>query len=351
MLVRVGAVGVCGSDLLRFGKGTAYHYPLVLGHEFSAVVEQAPAGQPFRPGRPGRGVPAAARTRPTRSPRSASRRWAAATTTSAPAGTAAWPSCCGCPEAQSVPVPAAMPLLHAAMVEPAAVALHAVLKLRVPADGIGAGDRRRPDRRAGRAVAAHPGLDQGAGRRRRPAQAGRDGRARLRDHRRRHRHGRAGAGPRPDRAWTPRSRPAGCRPPCCRPSRPPHPGPGADPGRPEGRRDHPAGADLLADPPRADRARHLELQDHPGRPQRMGHGGRAHRGGPAAGRPVDQPRAAAGRGAGRPSPTWPSGGSGRTRCCSRSPRRRRPKPRPAVVPAVVANARRHCKGLCRRRCA
>ncbi len=40
VLVRVGAVGVCGSDLLRFAHGTAYHYPLVLGHEFSGVVER-----------------------------------------------------------------------------------------------------------------------------------------------------------------------------------------------------------------------------------------------------------------------------------------------------------------------
>ena len=66
VLVRVGAVGVCGSDLLRFGKGTAYHYPLVLGHEFSAVVEQAAGRQPFRARRPGRGLPVAAPTRTTR---------------------------------------------------------------------------------------------------------------------------------------------------------------------------------------------------------------------------------------------------------------------------------------------
>ena len=35
------------------------------------------------------------------------------------------------PERNLVPVPAPMPLLHAAMVEPAAVALHGVLKLQV----------------------------------------------------------------------------------------------------------------------------------------------------------------------------------------------------------------------------
>ena len=50
VLVRIAAVGVCGSDLLRYAKGTAYHYPLILGHEFSAVVLEAPADSPFARG-------------------------------------------------------------------------------------------------------------------------------------------------------------------------------------------------------------------------------------------------------------------------------------------------------------
>ena len=64
------------------------------------------------------------------------------------------------PERNLFPVPAAMPLLHAAMVEPAAVALHAVLKLRVPANGsalvIGAGRSARWPR-SGCASWAGPG--------------------------------------------------------------------------------------------------------------------------------------------------------------------------------------------------
>lgn len=36
--VRVAACGVCGSDIPRAFEGGAYHYPLVLGHEFSGVV-------------------------------------------------------------------------------------------------------------------------------------------------------------------------------------------------------------------------------------------------------------------------------------------------------------------------
>jgi L-iditol 2-dehydrogenase len=41
VLVRVAACGICGSDIPRaFEVGGAYHYPLILGHEFSGVVEE-----------------------------------------------------------------------------------------------------------------------------------------------------------------------------------------------------------------------------------------------------------------------------------------------------------------------
>lgn len=48
--MRVAAAGICGSDLGRGFKGGAYHYPLVMGHEFSAVVEVTPAGGRYAPG-------------------------------------------------------------------------------------------------------------------------------------------------------------------------------------------------------------------------------------------------------------------------------------------------------------
>lgn len=48
VLVRMGAVGVCGSDVLRFGVGKGYGFPLVLGHEMSGTVEQdSPSGRFF----------------------------------------------------------------------------------------------------------------------------------------------------------------------------------------------------------------------------------------------------------------------------------------------------------------
>lgn len=48
--VRIGAVGVCGSDVLRFGVGKGYGFPLVLGHEMSGTVAEASPDGSFQPG-------------------------------------------------------------------------------------------------------------------------------------------------------------------------------------------------------------------------------------------------------------------------------------------------------------
>ena len=50
ILVRVAAAGICGSDIPRAFDGGAYRYPLVMGHEFAGVVEEAPAGSAFAAG-------------------------------------------------------------------------------------------------------------------------------------------------------------------------------------------------------------------------------------------------------------------------------------------------------------
>jgi L-iditol 2-dehydrogenase/galactitol-1-phosphate 5-dehydrogenase len=133
--VRIGAVGVCGSDVLRFGRGKAYHYPLVLGHEFSAVVEEAPAGSSLHPGQkvavfPCLPDPADPLTRIGEYVLSdgydyyGSRRDGAMSE---------WLQV---PESNLIPVPDEVPLIHAAVVEPAAVALHGVLKLDVPPSAV-----------------------------------------------------------------------------------------------------------------------------------------------------------------------------------------------------------------------
>ena len=41
VLLRVKACGICGSDIPRVLNGKAYYYPIVVGHEFSGIVEEA----------------------------------------------------------------------------------------------------------------------------------------------------------------------------------------------------------------------------------------------------------------------------------------------------------------------
>lgn len=47
-LVKVIASGICGSDLHRAFEGEAYHYPLIMGHEFSGTIEEGFKGSKFK---------------------------------------------------------------------------------------------------------------------------------------------------------------------------------------------------------------------------------------------------------------------------------------------------------------
>ncbi|MBM3190958.1 MAG: galactitol-1-phosphate 5-dehydrogenase, partial [Chloroflexi bacterium] len=49
-LVRVAAVGVCGSDVPRVYEHGTYSFPLIPGHEASGVVEEVVGPGPRRPG-------------------------------------------------------------------------------------------------------------------------------------------------------------------------------------------------------------------------------------------------------------------------------------------------------------
>jgi L-iditol 2-dehydrogenase len=142
VLIRIGAVGVCGSDVLRFGKGKAYHYPLVLGHEFSGIVEQAPQDSHLVKGDRVAVFPLLPSAD---DPMTAIGEYALATDydyfgsrRDGGLEDRLW-----VPEANLFRVPDGTPLTHAAMVEPAAVALHAMRKLDIPAHAtalvIGAG--------------------------------------------------------------------------------------------------------------------------------------------------------------------------------------------------------------------
>lgn len=141
-LVRMGVVGLCGSDLYRFGIGKGYGFPLVLGHEISGVIEETSPSGKFKKGDkvaifPCLPKPDDPMTRIGEFVLSegydyfGSRR------------NGGMQEFLEVPERNLVKVPSDMPLHFAAMVEPAAVALHGVLKLEIPANStalvIGAG--------------------------------------------------------------------------------------------------------------------------------------------------------------------------------------------------------------------
>jgi L-iditol 2-dehydrogenase len=136
VLVRIAAVGVCGSDVLRFAKDKAYHYPLVMGHEFSAIVEQVPEDSKYAPG-----------DRVTVFPllpdyadplcRIGEYAVSSAYDYFGSRRDGAFTERLYVPEANLLPIPDELPLMHAAVVEPAAVALHAMKKFKIPVDAAG----------------------------------------------------------------------------------------------------------------------------------------------------------------------------------------------------------------------
>ncbi len=50
VLIRVAFSGICNSDFHRGFGGGAYHYPLIMGHEFSGTVAEGFTGSHFSPG-------------------------------------------------------------------------------------------------------------------------------------------------------------------------------------------------------------------------------------------------------------------------------------------------------------
>lgn len=131
ILIRIKACGICGSDIQRGFGGKAYHYPLIMGHEFAGVVETSFSGSKFKKGDPVTVFPLL----PCKQCQACqtgdfaqcinydyygSRR---------DGGFAEYVTV---PEENIFPVPPHVSLLHAAMTEPAAVALHGIRQIKIP---------------------------------------------------------------------------------------------------------------------------------------------------------------------------------------------------------------------------
>jgi L-iditol 2-dehydrogenase len=136
-LIKVAFSGICNSDIHRGFGGGAYHYPLVMGHEFSGTVEEPADGGRFVRG-----------ARVTVFP-------LIPCGTCIPCQTGDFAQCVSydylgsrrdgafaplvwAPDANLVPLPESVSLRDAALTEPCAVALHGVNKLTVKPGDIGA---------------------------------------------------------------------------------------------------------------------------------------------------------------------------------------------------------------------
>jgi L-iditol 2-dehydrogenase len=132
-LVKIAFSGICNSDLHRGFGGGAYRYPLIMGHEFSGTVLEAPIGSGFASGDavtafpliPCRACPACRRGEHAQCSSydyiGSRRDGAFAERVWVPAG-------------NLFHVPPGVDLLHAALTEPCAVARHAASKADLPPD-------------------------------------------------------------------------------------------------------------------------------------------------------------------------------------------------------------------------
>lgn len=136
LLLRVAACGVCGSDIPRMFGNKAYHYPLIPGHEFSARVEDSAGSRRFKRG----DLVAPFPLIPDRSEPLSHIGEYALTSNYDYIGSrrdGAFAELLWAPEENLIPVPPTAAPLHAAMTEPAAVALHGVRKAAPGPEDIG----------------------------------------------------------------------------------------------------------------------------------------------------------------------------------------------------------------------
>lgn len=130
-LVKIMYSGICNSDLHRGFGGGAYRHPLVMGHEFSGTVIEAPPASAFAPGDPVTAFPLI----PCRTCPACARGDHAQCASYDYLGSrrdGAFAERAWVPVANLFRVPAHVDLLRAALAEPCAVARHAASRADLP---------------------------------------------------------------------------------------------------------------------------------------------------------------------------------------------------------------------------
>lgn len=128
-LVKVAYCGICGSDIPRYFDGKVHNFPQVLGHEFSGVVTDAGSASEIRPGTRVAVAPLVPCHECDRCEAGAPAQCGRYTFigSSLPGAMAEYVKV---PVANLVPVPDELSLKAAALIEPLAVAIHGVDRVR-----------------------------------------------------------------------------------------------------------------------------------------------------------------------------------------------------------------------------
>jgi L-iditol 2-dehydrogenase/galactitol-1-phosphate 5-dehydrogenase len=131
LLVKIAACGICGSDIPRGFHNGAYFYPLVMGHEFSGIIEETYPESKFNKGDKVAIFPLIP-TDPTE-PAYQSGDFALCKSYDyfGSRRDGAFQEYLRIPEFNLFKIPDHVDLVHASMTEPAAVALHGVRKLHI----------------------------------------------------------------------------------------------------------------------------------------------------------------------------------------------------------------------------
>ena len=143
LLIKIAACGICGSDMPRGFQNGAYFYPLVMGHEFSGLVEEEVHGSPFNKGDKVAIFPLMPTDQSEKVYQSGDYALCKSYDYFGSRRDGAFQEYLRVPEFNLFKIPDHVDLIHASMTEPAAVAFHGVKKLHI-SDGdsglvIGAG--------------------------------------------------------------------------------------------------------------------------------------------------------------------------------------------------------------------
>ena len=129
-LIKISYAGICGSDLHRGFENGAYHYPLIMGHEFSGTIAESFIGAKYNEGQKVTVFPLL----PCYKCKACQTGNYAQCSNYDYFGSrrdGAFAEYLYVPEHNIFPVPKHVDLIHAAMTEPCAVALHGIRKFNI----------------------------------------------------------------------------------------------------------------------------------------------------------------------------------------------------------------------------